>query len=375
MRFLHTGDWHVGKGLAGRSRYQEHEAALAEITRIAETHEVDLVLVAGDLFDHSSPPPEAERIVYHTLSDLARVAPVVVVAGNHDGDRRLEALAPLFKALGVHIRAFVSEEPLLIEASNGERARIATLPWLSQRHIVKAEQLMSFDADDLSGIYSERVRRIIEALCSRFDDSAINLLLGHTTIAGGELGGGERTAQTIFDYWVDTSAFPASAHYVALGHLHRPQAMAGACPVRYCGSPLQLDFSDRDEKKQVILVEASPGTPAEVTEVRLSSGRRLRTLIGTFEQIQAQAGTSGDDYLRVIVKSPARTGLGDEIRALFPHAVKVILDAPVAEGGRDRAAHTQVSPPELFSAFLSDQGVEDPALLDLFKELYEECVA
>ncbi|MFP5298526.1 MAG: exonuclease SbcCD subunit D, partial [Actinomycetota bacterium] len=92
MRFLHTGDWHVGKSLVGLSRAPEQEAVLDEIVEIARKHEVDATLVAGDLFDSTAPSPEAERIVYKALLGLAETGAVVVVPGNHDNDRRLAAV-------------------------------------------------------------------------------------------------------------------------------------------------------------------------------------------------------------------------------------------------------------------------------------------
>src|SRR5215831_1164843 len=98
MRFLHTADWHVGRQIRGRSRADEHVAVLAEIASIAADNEVDAVLVPGDLFDSAAPPPEAEQIVYRALLDLAASgATVVVLAGNHDSDRRLQAVEPLLE--------------------------------------------------------------------------------------------------------------------------------------------------------------------------------------------------------------------------------------------------------------------------------------
>lgn len=375
MRILHTGDWHVGKGIAGTPRTYEHRAVLAEIARVAEERAVDLILVAGDLFDTASPSPEAERIVYRALVDLGRLAPVVVVPGNHDNERRLDAVAPLFESAGVRIRAFVNNvAPLEITTSSGERARIATIPWLSQRHIVKADQLMGLQAVEHGGIYRARLHRIVEALTAGFDQSAVNLVLAHLTIVGGTIGGGERTAQTIWDYSIDAGAFPAAAHYVALGHLHKPQRMPGLCPVHYCGSPLQLDFSDDgSESKQVLVIEASETNPATVTEVPLRSGRRLRTLEGTLESLESLRDKTGDDLLRVIVKEKIRVGLADEVRALFPHAVKVLVRPELEAAAPTRAERSHNSPHELFTQYLSERDSHDPELVRLFGTLYEEC--
>lgn len=373
MRFLHTGDWHVGKSIAGRSRAEEHEAVLAELTNVARGAKVDAVLVAGDLFDSAAPSPEAERIVYSALLDLADVAPVIAIPGNHDNERRLAAIAPLFEHVNVTIHPYVSRECLDFTVASGEKAKIAVFPWLSQRYVVKADQLMAKEASELTGDFGDRIRRVIAALTDQFTGDTVNLVLGHVTIAGGALGGGERTAQTIFDYWIDTTAFPATAHYVALGHLHKMQQMPGPCPVWYCGSPLQLDFSDTQANKNALIVEATPGRPAKIDEVELTSGRKLRTITGAVADLTQLAGTTGGDHLRVIVREPARVGLADEIRELFPDAVKVIIESslepPTGTGSGDRRERT---PHELFGAYLAEKGIADDRLVDLFDQLYEE---
>ena len=381
MKFLHTGDWHVGKTLRGRSRADEHRAVLGEIAELAATEAVDVVLVAGDLFDSASPSPEAEAIVYEALLQLTDSgAEVVVIAGNHDNPRRLGAVGPLL-ALGpvaVHSLVRSPQEGGVVEIASrsGERAVVAPLPWLSQRDIVKADQLMSDDADRLTDAYRERASRIIASLTSGWGAGSVNVLLGHVTVAGGQLGGGERTAQTIFDYFVDATSFPSDAHYVALGHLHKPQKMPAGAPVHYCGSPLWLDFSDGDEAKVTLIVEASPGAPAQVRAVPVRSGRRLRTLSGTVAELAGLIGATGDDLLRIRVDEQARAGLGDEVRAMFPEAVDVMV-APAQSPGRPpglRAA-SSANPRELFAEYLAERNIADERLNALFARLLEETYA
>ncbi|MFN2388010.1 MAG: exonuclease SbcCD subunit D [Actinomycetota bacterium] len=377
MKILHTADWHVGKRLQGRSRADEHEQVLDEIVELARGRAVDLVLVAGDMFDSAAPTPESEKLVYATLTRLGALAPTVAIAGNHDGGRRLEAIAPLLSLAGVHAHPFIPSNgaPVEMTTGSGETARIAVLPWVSQRFIVKAEHLMDEDADDLSGRYSDRLRAIIAKLGEGFAANAVNVYLGHITIAGGEMGGGERTAQTIFDYWIDPTAFPASAHYVALGHLHKMQTMPASCPIHYCGSPLQLDFSDTDENRYALVVDAAPGIPVEVEPVALTSGRRLRTLRGTLEQLRAAGGTTGDDYLRIVVEEPPRATLADEVRDLFPNAIKVLVDWAPDQDAVPRRRAEGASPTELFGSYLEERGMVDGAMIELFQELYEEASA
>ncbi|MGH9337941.1 MAG: metallophosphoesterase family protein, partial [Vicinamibacteria bacterium] len=226
MRFLHTGDWHVGKTLRGRSRAEEHREVLAEIAEIARERKVDLVLIAGDLFDSASPSPESEEIVYRAVLDLARACEwVVAIVGNHDNPRRLEAVEPLMRLTNIRVLskpARPSEGGVITLQTKVGAACIALLPFLSQRSVVKADDLMTKEASQHAGDYAERATRVIERLCAESPPPrAVNVLLAHAMVHGGVLGGGERQAHTVFEYSVPATAFPASLHYAALGHLHR----------------------------------------------------------------------------------------------------------------------------------------------------------
>jgi DNA repair protein SbcD/Mre11 len=387
MRILHTSDWHVGRTIRGRSRADEHRAVLAEIVGIAHEREVDLVLVAGDQFDTGAPSPEAEAIVYRALLDLAATgAHVVVLAGNHDNPRRWAAVRPLLELGNVHLASTIARPDqggvLDLPTPSGELARVALVPFLSQRSVITGDQLMTNDASQQAGTYADRARRIVAALTAEFGSGdTVDVVAAHLTIASGEpvLGGGERQAHTIFDYVVPPQAFPAAAHYVALGHLHLPHRIPGPAPTWYSGSPLHLDFGEADRgAKQVLLVEVSPDTPARVEGIPLRSGRRLRTLRGGLEQVLARRDEFGDDLLRVILEEPPRPGLADDVRAALPHAVDVtVARADEDDDGRAEvpafdAADLRRSPVDLFEEYLADQGIEDARLGGLFHRLLDE---
>lgn len=381
MRLLHTSDWHVGRTLRGHDRSGEHRAVLAEIAGVARERTVDLTIVAGDLFESSAPTPEAERIVYRALLDLAEVAPVLVVSGNHDNDRRLAAVEPLLGLGRVTTRAMLAKPDeggiVSFPTAAGETVRVALLPWISQRYIVRAAELMQLDPDQLVGEFAERLQRIIANLCAGFTADSVNVVAGHAMVAGGSMGGGERYAHTLFEYCLTPNAFPADAHYVALGHLHRCQQLGAQPPVWYCGSPLQLDFGETDDEKAVLVVEATPSTPAVVEQVPLRAGRRLRRIVGTLAELEALGGQTGDDYLRVVVREQARAGLADDVRALFgENAVDVMIEAPEArEMGLDPRAHEGKSPRELFREYLTEKQAEDERVVALFDELLDEAYA
>lgn len=379
MRLLHTSDWHVGRTIRGHSRAAEHRAVLAEIAGIAEDRDVEVVVVAGDLFETAAPSPESEEIVYRALLQLTRAGTdVVVVAGNHDNARRLAAVAPLLELGRVHVvgapRRPDDGGVRVVQTRSGERVRVALLPFVSQRGIVRAAELMEGAAFEHAQHYADRVTQLLGVLCAGFDASMPNVVVAHAFVAGGTPGGGERLAHLVEEYRVPAPAFPASAQYVALGHLHRPQRVAGATAIHYCGSPLQLDFGEEDQAKQVNVVELAAGVPARVTTVPLRAGRPLHTLTTTTAELAAAAaGVADDAWLRVVLAEERRAGLADEVRSqLGERAVEVRVERTAPAGGSaTRGSRRGRSPGELFAEFCAEQGVADGRLHTLFAELYE----
>ena len=379
MRLLHTSDWHVGKGIRGRSRAAEHQAVLAELAAVADRESVDVVIVAGDLFDTATPTADSERIVYQALLNLAAGGrPVVVIAGNHDSAGRLAAVAPLSEASGIHVASAIRKpgEGGVIDLPLGaETARIALLPFPSQRYVVTADLLMAAnDAADTHAAYADRVGRILGALTGGFETGTVNIVVAHLMVLGGLMGGGERGAHTVFDYWVPATAFPSSAQYVALGHLHRAQRIDGPAPLHYCGSPLQLDFGETANEPAVNVIDVRPGLPADVRSVPLTAGLRLRTLRGPLAALAERAGSVGDDHLRLVLDEPSRIGLADEARELFPTAVEVVLAARDEQAATATKAEARLgrTPHDLLSDYLDERDAADPRVVTLFDELVDE---
>ena len=348
---------------------------MAEIVELAQAEAVDLVLVAGDQFDTSSPGPDAERLVYRTLLDLAAVAPVVMVAGNHDHPRRLEAVAPLLGLGRVTVGSALARPDEGGVVNPVPDVRVAMLPFLSQRAIVTADDLMALDADQHGGKYAERMSSVVQALNQNLSTDQVNLVVGHVMVHGGDVGGGERAAHTVFDYSVPAQTFPPELSYVALGHLHRHQRMAAAAPVWYSGSPAQLDFGETEDRKGVLLIEVEPGLPANVEFRPLTRGRRLRILSGTLDQVEAMAGeVNPDDYVRVVLDEPARAGLADTVRSVIPQAVDVSLNPERrrSEADRTRPRRAGRSQRELLGEYLTEVDAVDDRVISLFDELVGE---
>ena len=378
VRILHTADWHVGKTLKGVSRLDEQERVLREIVGVVRAQEVDAVLVAGDLYDSAAPNAAAQRLVVRTLMALAEGGrQVVVIAGNHDHAATLDAYRPFAHAAGITLVGAVrtaGSGGVVTFTAGGQRATVAVLPFLSQRYAVRAAELVAHTPAENNNRYDQRVRDIVRALTDGFSTGAVNLVMAHLTVLGGTFGGGERAAQSIFEYAVPAAVFPAEAHYVALGHLHRRQALAAPVPIHYSGAPLAVDFGEQENTPVVLLVEATPTTPARVTEIPITGGRRLRTVRGTVDELHGQRAAFGDDHLRVWVREKARAGLREEVTALLPNALEVRIDpefaAPV-QGSRPATGAADRSPGELFADYLGTREVDDRRVEELFARLHD----
>jgi DNA repair protein SbcD/Mre11 len=384
VKFLHTSDWHVGKTLKGRDRLDEQKAVLAEIAGIAEASEVDAVLVAGDVYDSSAPSARAQQFVVQTLLGMRRAgAEVIVIAGNHDHGPTFEAYRPLMGVAGITLAGMyrpVDRGGVIrfTAGSDGADAQIAMLPFLSQRYAVRAADIAANTPSENVRAYDEMVRQVVSSLTGGFSGDTVNLVMSHVTCIGGIFGGGERPAQSIFEYSVPATIFPVSAHYVALGHLHRRQTLPAHCPVHYSGSPLAVDFGEQDNTSVVCLVEAAPGIPARVTDVPIRSGRRLRTVRGTLAELESLAPAFGEDYLRVWLREPVRAGLRDDAVAILPNALEVRIDPEFAPPTATKPAETgrpPRSPRQLFEEYCVTRNVADQRVAALFAELHDEVTA
>lgn len=391
MRFLHTADWHVGKKLGRISRMPEFEAMVDELVAIARDERVDAVLVAGDLWDRPLPPLDSIKLVVDALIRLADAAGrVVATPGNHDSADLMEVLARLLEPHGVslvpRIRPPASGGVVEVPSKDGaERARVAALPFLHEAVVIadlmkKDERWFeSENARSLLGAerYADKLKKLSAALCEGFEPGGIGILMAHYFVDGAEVGGGERKIHLGDQYAATAQAVPPGASYVALGHIHKSQAIPGsAAPARYAGSPLQLDFSERTHQKQAVVVDVARGTPAKVRLIDLSAGRKLIRVQDDLDALRARSGEFGNAYLDVRVQTSGPVfGLAEQVRQFLPNAVMVqaVYDRlPVEQILGSRPADGSIS--NSYAAYHAAQhGVEaGEALLDEVRMLEEE---
>jgi exonuclease SbcD len=378
MRILHTSDWHVGKVLKGRTRHEEHIRVLGQVVEIARAERPDLVIVAGDLYDMAAPTPDSTRVVTRALSALRQTgADVVAIGGNHDNGPALDALRPWADAAGIMLRGAVRDnaDELLITGTtaDGERWQLVALPFLSQRYAIRAAEMYELTAAEASQTYADHIARLIGRLSERFaEPGVVNLLTAHLTVVGATTGGGEREAHTVMGYAVPATVFPSTAHYVALGHLHRSQQVIGPCPVRYSGSPLAIDFGEEENIPGVAIVDVGVDKAARVRDVPVTSAKTLRTVRGSLEQLATVK--LPDAWLRVFVREAPRVGLREDVQELLPNALEVRIDPDMVPDPRAQqmAQRSGRSPRQLFGDYLDSRENTEDGVRELFDELYEE---
>jgi len=379
VKVLHTADWHVGKKLGRIDRGDETRAVLDELVAVADREQVDLVLVAGDLFDRALPPFASMGLVLTTLVRLAETgAPVVAVAGNHDSAELFGVLAPYLAPYNVTLVA----KPLrpeqggvvTVTARDGKtRAQIACFPFLHETQVVEF-----LDAsEEWFKSYAERVKRISAFYAghmAKSDPGALNFLVGHFMIDGAVPSGSERELHIGEAYMTTRAAVPSEINYTALGHIHACQrAPSSSGEAWYAGSLMQLDFGEAQHDKFCLLVDVTHDRTRVEKQIPITAGRNLRKVSGTIAELRALADEVGDDYLDVTVNTDGPApGLADEVRELFAHALNVRADYERVEA--EALNREGMALDELYAAFVREaHGVEpDAELMGAFNELRRE---
>ncbi|MBJ7455491.1 MAG: exonuclease SbcCD subunit D [Thermoleophilia bacterium] len=328
MKLLHTGDWHLGKRLFGVERMDEAEAALAQVAEVAERERVDAVVVAGDLLDRRIVDPAAFGACLRAMERLARVAPVLAVAGNHDDPDLWIHLAPHLAASGIHVAGRVrpaAEAVQTLQTPSGP-LHAALLPWPEPSR-------MALDAgasvQDARIRYADRVASVVrsyadELVRRRREEGGAALLVGHLMVDRAKAGGGERELTMGITYAISSASLPADLDYIALGHVHRPQTIPGlSAPGRYAGSPLALDFSDEGIEPSAVVVEIA-GDRTTTRLEPLTAARPLVSLRGPLERMGEMAAAHPEAWFACAVELEAPVmDLVRRVRDDVPGALRV----------------------------------------------------
>ena len=272
MRFIHTSDWHIGKNLEGHSRLEEQEKFCNDFIKIVETNNIDMVIIAGDVYDTSNPPAGAETLFYKTICKLADNGNrcVLVIAGNHDNPERLSAITPLAKEQGIIILGYPLSSITklkyngyeIVEAKEGymkldikgEKVCVITLPYPSEKRLNDAIRGVESE-EELQKTYSSKIGDIFRKLEENFEEDSINIAVSHLFVCGGDPSDSERQIQLGGSLVVDKHDLPQKSQYTALGHLHKPQKVSERLNVYYSGSPLQYSVKENMYAKGANIVE------------------------------------------------------------------------------------------------------------------------
>jgi exonuclease SbcD len=282
IRVLHTADWHLGKTLGDLDRAVEHRRFLDWLLALIIREKVDVLLVAGDIFDTANPPQSAERLYFEFLANIYRKTKcaVVITGGNHDSPAHLEAPSRVLKPLNVHVTgalpADITDLLVLLPSEKDPQLIIAAIPFLRDRDLRTGTFGQSTDEirEELrDGI--EKIYRDAADACSGF--SAALIAAGHLTVAGARVSESERDVHVGGLGKVEHKIFPEEFDYIALGHLHRPQAV-GTEAIRYSGSPIPLSFSESEDIKEVRLLDFEGGKLIKNQGLEIPVIRRLAQL-------------------------------------------------------------------------------------------------
>lgn len=407
MKLLHTADWHLGKKLESFSRMPEQQEVLAEIIDIAEREKVDLVLLAGDLYDSPNPPIEAVELLYKTLKDLNRRldCPIIAIAGNHDSPDRIEAPDPLARACGIF---FAGYPGTCLPLTEGEGFRMTeSQPGFVRLQFDKYDYAINlihsayanelrlktvFPADsDKENYFRETMKNHWNSLAENYmSEKDVNLLMTHLFFLPpkGEASYKEPENEKPVQYVGGAQAIPASAipkrvQYTALGHLHRcfdVNENSDLEPLCYSGSPLAYSMAEAGQKKYVQIVELKPGTKASVKKVVLQSGRELirkkftdpgelLPWLAENKNALVELHYQSEHFLSAEQTQSIRKA-HDGILKIIPYATQNTLNND--DGVQE---HFEQSMEELFFSFFreNNDGVNpDKAILNLFKEIVSE---
>ena len=367
MRILHTSDWHLGRSFHREGMLGHQAAYVDHLLEVVESERVDLVVVAGDIYDRALPPVDAVRLCDDALVRLARSrASVVLTSGNHDSAQRLGFSSRLIDAAGVHLRTDVSTvgTPVLIDDAHGPVA-VHGIPYLDPHAVADPWSLAQRSHE---AALTEAMTRVRRDLAAR--PGTRSVVLAHAFVAGAQPSDSERDITVGGVARVPTSVFDG-VDYVALGHLHGPHVLDDR--VRYSGSPLAYSFSEAGHRKGSWLVDLDATGSVSADWVEAPVPRALARLTGTVEELLGSPEHAWAEgcWVEATLTDPGRPLQAMErLRRRFPHTlvlsfagVRPVLGAPAASMTHARRDH------EVAREFLTELRGHEPdpdeaALLD-----------
>lgn len=304
MRIIHTSDWHLGQYFFTKSRAAEHQAFLSWLTGQVEQYQVDAIIVAGDIFDTTSPPSYARELYNQFIVRLQKTGcQLVILGGNHDSVATLNESRELLSYLNTQVIASVLEQPqqqvIVLNNRQGDAAAIlCAIPFIRTRDVVTSQAGQSSGEKHLAlqQAIADHYQQIYQLALNKRQEYAQPIPIiatGHLTTVGAS------TTDSVRDIYIGTlDAFPAQAFppadYIALGHIHRPQIVAKSEHIRYSGSPIALSFDEAGQQKSVVLVEFQQANLQSITLLPIPEFQPMRLIKGDIAQIEAELAAFSD---------------------------------------------------------------------------------
>ena len=396
MRILHTSDWHLGKYLEGQSRLEEQKKFIEDLIELVDERDVELIIVAGDIYDNSNPSSKAEKLFYESIKSLSddgnRV--VLIIGGNHDNPERLMSSKPLATEQGIILlgkpkdavriggvgnhKIIDSGEGFLELSINGENVVIITLPYPSEQRLEEVFSRGS-DEEEIRQGYSTRVGEIFSEHSKKYRTDTINLATSHLFVLGGQSTDSERPIQIGGGLTVESYNLPERAQYTALGHLHRAQRVGNTENAYYSGSPLQYSKSEANHRKYVYIVDVEPEESADIERVELKIYKPIEVwkCVGVEEAIKKCKDNSEREvwvYLEIVTD---RVITNSELKTIKDIKSDILTITPIIEDRENENIEEDFREKnivELFKEFyISENNVEaTDELLDIFYEIISE---
>lgn len=291
MKILHTSDWHIGKQLHKYDLSPDLELFFEWMINYIKTENIDVLLVSGDIFDQANPSQAAYKQYYDLLKRLINLdCKIILTGGNHDSPAVLNAPAELLKAFDISVIGGATEEvgEMFVEVEkNNEKLVVAAIPFLKDRDIRKSVAGESY-ATKIEQIKSG-LRAYFSNVNEYYDEyhpDEVFILMGHLYVQGSEVSESERDIQIGNQAGVEANMFGEIPHYVALGHIHKPQVISREQNIHYCGSPIPLSFSEKEDCKQINVITVENNTIINVEIIPIPKHRNLVTFEGSLQEVE-----------------------------------------------------------------------------------------
>lgn len=336
MRLIHTSDWHLGRSFHGAGLGDAHRAFVDFLVSLVRSEQADAVLISGDVYDRALPPQDAVELFDDALARLRQAgAQVVVSAGNHDSAVRLGFGARVLAAGGVHLRTDLESitRPVLL-GQGDEQVAVYGLPFLDPPAVAAALGVEGRTQQTVVPAALDLVRADLQ------ERGIPGVVMAHSFVTGADGCDSERSIAVGGVDLVGAGAFEGFA-YAALGHLHRPQVVRPG--VVYCGSPVAMSFSESEDVKQVVVVDVEDGV-ARTRDVPVPLHRKAVRLRGTLDHLLYDPTLDEHEqhWVEATLTDPLRPARAlEQLRRRFPHALRLVFDAPVESSSRSYVARTE----------------------------------